>query len=278
MPNKKYKYYSEGYFSLILKLIKEKKFEQALVECEKYLVEYPNDVCANVRYADLLMRFGNLEEAEEILNYVPVTSKTPEVSKEDIKFNKFKLYCYLGKYEECLEMLRNDFGMLENKKYNVTEVLMFLKKKLGLLMCDNYDGSGYKIGQITNYSESSAIECIKKYHINNTDYPSCFNKDFPLEQVYYQMRNMLPLEKKSYEKIIENSYIFKYVNNGKIYGNPTDYIKVYTLLGTNDILTMFPVKYNNREYCTDITPKIEENVKIKRISQIDKFNKRYGIK
>lgn len=278
MKSKKHKYYNDKDFLLISTLTKKRKFEQALAECEKYLIKYPYDVSAYSKCADLLMKFGNLEEAAEIINYASIISKTPEISKKEIKYNKFKLYCYLGKYEECFEMLKNDFSMLEDRKINTTEIFIFLKKKLGLLMCDNYKGSGYKIEQIANYSELSAIECIKKYHEHNTDRQSYFNENFPIEQVYYQIRNMLPLEEKRYEKIIENSYFFKYIDNGKVCDSPTDYIKVHTILGTNDILTMFPFRYNNRIDCPDITPKIEENVKVKRISQIEKFNQRYGIK
>lgn len=275
MSKKNPKYFHEGEFSIILKLIKNNRIETAQIQCENYLAKYPYDVCAYGRYADILMRLGKLEEAEEVLNFVPITNKTPDISKQDIVYNKMKLYIYLKQYEKSLEILRENYDALEERGCDVTKILIFLKKQLGLLMCDNYTGSGYKIEQITNYSETSALECIRRCHCRvESEPPFCFNKDFPLEETFYKIRQMLPLEKKQYENIIENVYYFKYENNGRCQNVQADYIKVYTIVDTADIITMFPINIRERILCPDITPEIE--TKVKRISPIDKFNKRYG--
>lgn len=274
----KYKFYHEENFHRIQKLVSDNRLEVASVKFEQYLQEYPNDVCGCAYYADLLIKMGRFQEAATILDDAPVTSKTPELARQDIILTRIKLFSSLGQYEKCLEMIRNNFEMLECRNWNVTELLIFFKKKLGLLLYDDYSGFNYKISQITGYSEEAAIECIRRYHLVNYGRTPhyCFYDDFPINEVYYKVRNMLPLEEKIYENVFENTYIFKYANNGRVFGESVDYIKVITLMESNDIITMLPYKNTERVSCIDLTPVVEEYPKVKRMSQIDKFNQRYG--
>lgn len=279
MTKRMYKYFDNDDYSLVLQLVRNDKLETALLECERYLSRFPYDVRACARYADILMRLGKFTEAEEVLNNVIFTSKTSELFKQDVVFNKLKLYTYLGQYDKSLEILRDNFDSLEKRGSDVTQILIFLKKKLGLLMCDNYQGSGYKIEQIVNYSEEEAIKCITRCHGNTPNNSSCyFNENFPIKDVYYKIRKMLPLETKAYENVIENVYFFKYLNNGIANSSKADYIKVYATLGTPDIITMYPFNLKERKECIDLTPELEELHKVKKLSQIDKFNQKYGKK
>jgi hypothetical protein len=94
---------------------------------------------------------------------------------------------------------------------------------------------------------------------------------------------MLPLDNypSMYSGIFKNFYIFKYdycgmLSDGK---TKTDYFKVITLQHSNEILTMYPVSNDFKTPFIDITPIQEEdcsNKLVKRMSQIDKFNQRYG--
>lgn len=77
--------------------------------------------------------------------------------------------------------------------------------------------------------------------------------------------------------IINNRYLFRYEFNGRCDGKIADYIEVITLHSTHEIITMYPYHSNERIECIDVTPSIEDELpKVKRKSQIDKFNQRYS--
>jgi len=92
---------------------------------------------------------------------------------------------------------------------------------------------------------------------------------------------MLPIEgRKMFSGNFKNSYIFKYENCG-IQGEKTlNYIRVIALQDSDEIITMYPYENIANLKYIDITPRIKEPSKqlVKRMSQIDKFNQRYGIK
>ena len=81
------------------------------------------------------------------------------------------------------------------------------------------------------------------------------------------------------ESGITDSYIFKYLANGYVNNKLVDYLEVITLQNSNDIITMYPYENRERREYIDITPEIEfSTLKHQRVSQIDKFNARYGKK
>ena len=76
----------------------------------------------------------------------------------------------------------------------------------------------------------------------------------------------------------KNIYVFKYDHNGIYNGKSLDYFEIITLQDSNDIITMYPFDNKNGFPYIDITPKIEvedDYRKVKRMSQIEKFNQRY---
>ena len=74
-------------------------------------------------------------------------------------------------------------------------------------------------------------------------------------------------------------YVFRYDECGTSKKGPVDYIKVFTFNDTNDFITMYPCKDVERLSYVDLNyMRKVNNTKVKRRSQIDKFNKRFGIK
>ena len=271
------KYYDTKWFLKIRKYVDNHLLEQAIYEFEKYLQVYPNDCCSHVYYADALMKYGRLEEAKEVLDNVIILPGTPEVSKQDLIIMRIKLLSCQQKYEECYKLFQDNLEIFQSRDFPTTEVLMFLKKQLNLLADIDYSGYSYRIDQITAYSEVMAIEHIRKLRFVSVDENNyTFNEDFLLEDVYYKLRELLPLEEKYYNRIIENSYIFKYDNCGRVNGKRVDYLEVVTLQGSNDIIMMYPYENKERISCIDLTIEKEVVSKVKRISQIDKFNQKYG--
>ena len=96
-----------------------------------------------------------------------------------------------------------------------------------------------------------------------------------MEEIYYKLRQMLPNDKCIYHSIFDSMHVIKYDNNGHVNSKLVDYFAVITVIGTNDIITMYPFDNKSRSYALDLTPTTDVS-KVKKISQIDKFNQRYG--
>ena len=87
---------------------------------------------------------------------------------------------------------------------------------------------------------------------------------------------MIPNENKLSWGFIEDTYIFKYDGCGRDNDRLVDYFKVVTFKNSKDIITMCPscdceeFSHVDLNYLND-----KEEQKVKKISQIDKFYKRY---
>lgn len=271
------KYYNKEYFLRILKLVHAKLFDQAIYEYQKYLEKYPNDCCGHAYYADALIKSGRIEEAREVLDNVVVLPSTPKQSLDDLVIFNIKLLCCEERYSECLELFMDNINIFEKRDLPHLEILMFLKKKLNLLGDVDYSGYNYKVDQITAYSEENVLSCIKNCRLNPLrEGHLVFNDNFMLEDVYYKLRTLLPCDGAIRDNILECSYVFKYECCGKVNGKNVDYIEVVALQNSNDILMIYPYENKEKMSCMDLTPKHEEPAKLKRLSQIDKFNQRYN--
>jgi len=194
-----------------------------------------------------------------------------------------KLLCYQRKYEECYAILVDNEDIFRRDLDDYYSLLVFLKKNLLLPINEDESSKSYTTSQITSYSEERAIEHIKK-HVDNFDSKdgSCFNSDFPVEEVYYKLREILPLETSSYfhSGMGRVVYIFKYDGSGRDFRRITNYIRVVCIQDTNDIITMYPYDNSSNLPVVDFDFGIKQvdevNLKSKRMSQIEKFNQRYS--
>lgn len=180
---------------------------------KKKYFKYSENCNEYAQYANYLVRNGRFEEAERVLNNIIITSKSSEL----LIFTKLELFSYTNRYQECLNLLLENYDLFEVNGWNPMDLLIYFKKKLGLLIDVDYSGLSYRMDQIVNYDPQRAIKCIKKHHfVNNGDMPlSYFYDDFPIEKVFNQIREMLPMDNRTYDFIIENKYIFKYSNCGR---------------------------------------------------------------
>lgn len=282
------KYFDHTQYNYILKLIEEQKINSAIMAFEKYHEEFPYDLRATTTYASLLMNDGNIETAKEILEQAIITTKAKNINKYDLIKAKLKLLCCEGKYQEAYDYLQENNILLRRKDKEYDKCLIFLKVKLGLPIQLNKNDplyQQYTISQMISYSEEYALEHIRKHigDYSNSE-KSCFSSDFPLEEIFNKLRIILPLTdyRRMYSGIGKNLYIFKYDNNGRYCTRVNDYIRVITIQDTNDILTMYPSENKGDLPYIDLDIEKEEEItelpKVKRMSQIDKFNQRYGKK
>jgi len=274
----KNKYYDEIRFKRIVKFVEENMFDKALAEYQLYFENYPNDCCARVYYSELLIRIGRFNEAERVLSDVATNSNIRKLALEDTLLMNVKLLASQEKYEEAYSILINNREVFDNRNWTIRGVELFLLSRLGLLTEEQKKQNLYLLSQIVNYSEESCLDHISKHlSFEGNDNVCIFNEDISLEKLYYQVREMLPLDDKIYSSIIDNVYIFKYENCGRVDGKVVDYFKVATLQHSNDIITMYPYKNTERIVHKDLTPTIDYSyTKVKRMSQIDKFNQRYS--
>lgn len=104
-----------------------------------------------------------------------------------------------------------------------------------------------------------------------------------LSELYDLINRAILISEKTFDMDFSDIYIFRIKDIGY---NPytdeyTDYLKVITLPNEPKIMTMFPVdssKYNNwniNELYSEVNEEYTSGKVRTRISQIDKFNKRY---
>lgn len=289
MRNAKYKFlYNGNATDRILALAKGRKYEAAISEFEEYLKKFPYDVSMYLYYTELLISVGELEKAEDKLKNLPVIKKN--YHKKDYNTNtkeyllnyllqQIKILSFTKRYEECYNLVKKNISALEI--YGAGEnssFPLFLRKQLDLITEEDNTKPYYQSylpRQILSYDEERAIEQIKKCQnsINNIH----FSESFPLETIYSYLRQNLPLEDRMNATLFHNHYIMKYNHSGYINGNPVNYLDVVTLNDSNDIIMIRPYKNEERQPHTDLNFMYgEENPKVKRMSQIDKFNQRYG--
>ena len=281
---KEKKYFDDKWFQQILLLLDNKKIARAMEELAIYLESYPYDLCARTGYASLLLDCGRVDEAEWLINGTIITKRTTDRSIYELIKVRLKLLCEQRKYEECYKLFMENDSLLKSNLDDYYSVLVFLKMRLSLPIMKSECCKSYSVEQMISYSEERAIEHIKK-HVDNFDSSdaSCFSSDFPVEEVYYKLRNILPIntEVNLYSGMGKNYYIFKCDGNGRAFRKIINYIKVICIQDTNDILTMFPYnnKYNLPYTVLDLELDKswgEEKPNTKRLSQIDKFNQRYN--
>ena len=279
------KYYNYDKYNQILKLFDEQKMKMAIESLKDYLEVYPYDLRAVTLYASLLINNGEIEQAKELLDNAIITPKTRKTNKIDLIIIKLKLLCCDDKFQEAYDYLKENELLIMNNLDEYHTVLIFLKTKLGLPV--EYDKNShlpqqYTINQMVSYSEEEALEHIRK-HIGDyaSGEKSCFDSEFPLEEVFYKIREMIPINNysKLFSGIGKNLYIFKCEGNGRNCRKVADYIRIITIQGTNNIITMYP--YDNKCDLPTIPFELKEEIeekqsKLKKLSQIEKFNLRYS--
>lgn len=271
-------YFNNNYFSKIIKLVEEYRLDEAMYQFDNYIKLYPNDLRGYTYYAETCIKNGYFDKASEILDMAKISKKTSKLSKDELLRVKIELLSCQEKYSECYELLMNNIKVFYDHMWLYEGFLTFLRNKLNKNNEKSYKPTRekYLLEQLTSYDSERAISHIERHMPDsNYDTTAIFNYNFPLNDVYYKLRNLLPLDGRIYSNFFDNIYIFKYDCCGHVDSKLVDYLYVVTVRNTNDIITMYP--YNNKSgtYVADITPSYDKP-KIKHISQVDKFYKRYG--
>jgi len=245
----------------------------------------------------IYMSYGNLDKCKEYLSYIshPYLKKyysvfyyyslgdyetTLSLLNSILTINNgkqidtlFKIYINshlrLGKYEEALyklEWLKNDLG---KSYYDLVKTYIY--KKLGKEYIT--DNEFYSLRQVKDYSKKRAIDHIISHHTLDESLSS-FHDERDVEKVYDYVKANLD----KYEPLkgdIFDKYFVPYSSVGFDQNGYCDTLIVIANPDDLNIITMYPL-YGGDSYMEEETkaPKKE----VKRLSQIDKFNQRYGNK
>ena len=257
---------------------------------EEYLKEYSNDYSAYPYYVYVLITLGEFEKAEKVLDYVErayvsdpsFTYKTRKIKllKNNIFCDRLKILSYTGRYSLMYKMCVENPDMI--KELDINAVDFYAKKKCGLLDRMSRNKHSYLFKQILEYSESEFLEHVKHHlmeHSYDSDTPgeSYFSLDFPLDDVILEVKKYLLSDRRIYSGYYQDIYVFKYDGCGRTNNKSVDFFSVIVFHDTMDIITMFPtlegknLPYIDLNYMTYNN----KNTKVRRMSQIDKFNARF---
>ena len=263
--------------------------ELSLKLFNEYFKKYPYDYSSYPFYIDLLINLNYLNKARDLKNKVSKMVKMDTIYQNNIDkvmhLNYGMLYVEIrfliidGKYEEAMELAIKYENVLTNidKGLNIKGILFYCRKKLGLLDPDKRDNNCYLFRQILDYRDDDFIRHVQK-HLGMTDEENLcvFNSDFPFSKVFDEIKKLIPNDKRLRCGLFDNKYFFKFDNCGRNNYKITDYFEVIALLDSCELITMFPTNISGNIPFIDLNYLKENDVVMeKRISQIDKFYKRY---
>ena len=282
-------YFNKFEFNKIQEL--SKKDPLLAIELYKdYLIKYPSDYSARTYFASLLIAVGQFNKAEEVLNNLEaIICKNPSYAKDEkvdilkhnLKLSWLKLLLYSDRKKELLDYY---YQNREEFDYLGGEVTFYFRKLAGKTSNCVREFNAYMFRQIIEYREEDFKDHIKKHlaDFNENDRSisvSYFSCDFPVDQIIEEVKKYIPSDKKLCLGFIENTYVFKYDECGRDKNRLVDYFKVITFNNNCDFITMCPsqdcecLPFIDLNYLKE---KEDKDVKVKRLSQIDKFNRRYG--
>lgn len=280
----KNKYNEKGYrgyiISNISNLFKNGKYSDVIRLSTKYLKQVPNEQNVLFMRAKSYRNLGMFDEAIKDFK----TNLNFEYDSYSM-FELYYLYYFLNKYEEAIELLPILYkeGIIKAYSLSISELVM--KTQLGIDMkVKKIDKHDYIKSQILDYNDDLAIEHIKEHLNPNVEdsSKSYFNNNLDLEYLYWLIRNSINNENKvNIDEILEAHY-FAISKIGFHNGNACNYLKVVVVPNTNKIITMYPINDVGNGYIAPLDIDYDklfkkETCKVKRISQIDKFNKKYNM-
>lgn len=266
--------YDQTSIEYIMKYIKSHKWDKALKLLIPYCEKYHHDYSIRLLLLHTLLNLGCLTEARMVYETMQANRSYVERTKNSLYYAAIKLLILEKKYKECLVFLSEN----ENKFRDEDELYYaraFCKKRLNEpTYSAEFDNYTYQ--QIMDYSEETLLENVSK---NYTDYETMqksFIEGFPIDKVYQIVKDKLEDAPKTYRGLYFYETYFKCDNCGTVNGKRADYIYVSTFNDSTDIAFIYPTLNEENAAFTDINEFfIPESTKVKRLSQIEKFNLRY---
>ena len=280
-------YFNKHEFLQILKIVTSNPYK-AKELYEKYLDKYPEDYGTYSYYISTLITLNEIDKASEVLKYMnkllfkncSYLSKTERIEKfqKIYYYTKLKLLMYQNKYQEAYDLCMNFFPYID---LDIQKIIFYLECKLGINKKLVRKDLNYAIRQILEYDEEDFFYHIRKHLADfnqNLDEPNkfVFTPSFNIEKIIKEFKKYIPSDKRLLDGFFEDSYIFKYDECGRVNNKLVNYFKVVCYHDTTNCITMCPsIEGEYLPYVDLNYLKEKEAIKVKKISQVDKFYKRY---
>ncbi len=218
---------------------------------------------------------NKLEKAEEFLeSFIECNKNKNYEALYLLALTKFRL----KKHNEACKII-NDVLAVAGQEENKNELhqISFDLKRLRLVIdiINNKPikrkclSNHYVEKQIISYSKDASINHIKTHHGKNAKV-SRFDDDIVIEELFCMVKNSLDENSKISDEVLDK-YIVNLSDIGYECSNPINII-VLTIPDTKNIVNMYPF-YTN---VTNDDEKESSSKKVKRLSQIEKFNMKYS--
>lgn len=246
-------------------------------------LEYYNEVLTSknkyhtLAYLGICRVYVALGDIKKAYEYYELVMKQNDEYYTPALLHIIQIEIFNGNYEKAFELYKT----IDVSKINEEHENEYRRMKLIMEMFFNIPtvvehSKKYSYRQLTNYDIEEAIQHIEYGHKNNEAKDATnFNNDIDIKQLLIEMKKYLKSD-----NIIELAsavkYLIHYPNIGYKQDIILNHLIVVKEIHNDNIITMYPCN----EYGSEII-EIEEKPKqkeIKIVSQIDKFNKRYGLK
>lgn len=277
-----YKYYDNFYLDKIVKDININPY-YSITQLEDYLSVFPQDYIAYTFYLKVLVDTGRFEDALSIIERIENSSMNKQIDVH-FRFVKLRALVFLKRYEEAYQLYvkYKDDLLAKDPRAVVLEIIYAKENNLSFDNVDAPSQNAYFYNQFINYNEKEFLDHIKKHLSIFTDEvdimrTTVFNSEFPYKKVIEEIKKCIPNEKRIFYSFFNDVYVFKYDFNGRSDNRNADYFRVICTHDTNHLITMYPYPYGEFVPYTDLNylNNSHSSVKVRRMSQIDKFNQKY---
>ena len=274
-------FYKKNMYIKIRNLYMDKKYKELIKEAENYLNIYSNDINIRFMYAKALRHEERFEEAIENFK---INLKYNSHDEHSI-LSLFYLYYFLNMYKEAYEMLPLVYETkFQKKSISITKLVM--RKNLGYpCYINEKENNNYINKQIVNYDSDLAYNHISEHtsleeQMKNVKGSLMFN-DIDLKYLISVVKENIPKNKKANIEEIMDIYYFGISNIGYDDNNIYNYIKVVVIPNTQDIVSIYPTNLieekTTKPLDCDHNKLFKRTNKVKTMSRIDKFKKKYNI-
>ncbi len=259
------------------------QFQLAIKQIRQFLLTYGDDGEVLYIYGKLLRKTGQVREAimvlKNLINFLHAENST---SYLDASYTElFKVYFINDFYQKAYDLLQTGKVKIENEKdpNRVSDISLFkhiLEVRLGIYQEQLEEKT--LIRKLLYYDREMSIKHVKQHLVQNSDKMHTVFNDIDVDDLFVRVERALPTATKIQKFSFYDVYVFSFSRIGK---NDNDKLRVVINKGSYEIVSMYPINKNFKgvindnlydDYLTDQTPKV------KKISQIEKFNNRYGRK
>lgn len=261
----------------IRNLVEAKQYGLALRDIMRFNEQYGYDCQVMYYYGKCLRKTGRVAEAIEVFSNLIKHQNDYNLQQYDfsVKMELFKVYFINNYYKEAYELfndLRGNFQESSNfKEYYIERLLQI---KLGEYI-EDINGEPGTIDRMLHYDENVAIEHMLKHLPDYHDEVCSLFNNINIVDLLERVKKALPNAQKLQRFSLNDVYLFKF---SRIGADNSNLLLVVTNKGTYEVVSMYPT---NTEFVGAINDNLyndyleEKEIGTGKLSQIDKFNKRY---